>query len=53
MRPSLSEEGEVCHLDWDQTLVVSARTRATLTLLMLQTLDECGTQGQLMWPSDV
>ena len=47
--PSISEEEADQAFDWDQPLLVSARTRAILSL-MLRTLDECGLQGQPMWP---
>ena len=48
--PTISEEEADQDFDWDQTLPVSTRTRAVLSL-MLRILDECGTRGQPMWPT--
>ena len=47
--PSISEEAEDRHFDWDTPLPLSARCRAALRL-MLHTITELGDLGQPIWP---
>lgn len=47
--PSLTEEAEDSHFDWDTAVPLSARTKAALRL-MLHTVSELGTLGQPIWP---
>jgi hypothetical protein len=47
--PSLTEEDADAAFDWDRSIPLSTRTKATLRL-MLRIIDELGTAGQPIWP---
>ena len=48
--PDLTEEASNSDFDWDQSLLISTRTRAALALLIRVT-DQLGSAGQPMWPA--
>ena len=47
--PSLTEEAADVAFDWDHSIPLSTRTKATLRL-MLRIIDDLGTAGQPIWP---